>query len=399
MPKPIKAFVAKSFADEDEARLQPLLKFLDTFKPLGVVFESADRAEAEGVSDKVRRMIYDAIIFVVIFTKRFPICETREQSVFPVSPPKWIPPLWLLQEAGYALAKEKKMIFFVETGVEVPQLAGDHEYIRYDSQDPSESYTRAGQMLGAIISKELSLILDTSLVQEGQASAAPDPFEPSPTASIDKPDQPGGLEEFIKRMFESLDSGSLQDLKRAEADGLDYVRRHEPEREPSWRTFCLRQRIESGDTEAVNELRALSDELPTSSGPLTALGMVYRGFGNHAEALDFFKRAAAIEYPKDRTWAITMQSRCYQDLGQFEEALAVAKSAQQKPKRQIALLCLRGYTTSTRLRVNLARHSALVKSAFFKMAHSRNSISRLLTTTTRAILKSSQRITIGLLSN
>src|ERR1017187_9107963 len=75
MAKSIKAFVAKSFAPEDEASIQPILGFLETFSPLGLILESADHAESEEVSTKVKRMIDDAGIFVAIFTKKYPICE------------------------------------------------------------------------------------------------------------------------------------------------------------------------------------------------------------------------------------------------------------------------------------------------------------------------------------
>ena len=174
MAKAIKAFVAKSFTAEDEARIQPLLDILDTYRPLGLIFESADHAESEEVSTKVKRMIDDASIFVAIFTRKYPICEIKpDNSLCQSSPPKWTPPLWLLQETGYALAKEKRLVLFVETGVDIPRLAGDHEYIEYDSDRPFEAYKRANQMFSRLISGQLSLIVETALVQETQAPSTP----------------------------------------------------------------------------------------------------------------------------------------------------------------------------------------------------------------------------------
>src|SRR5271169_117814 len=114
-------------------------------------------------------MIDDASIFVAIFTKKHPICDIKpDSSVCQSAPPRWTPPLWLLQETGYALAKEKRLVFFVETGVEIPRLAGDHEYIEYDSERPFEASKRANQMFNRLISEQLSLTLDTSLTREAQ---------------------------------------------------------------------------------------------------------------------------------------------------------------------------------------------------------------------------------------
>jgi Flp pilus assembly protein TadD len=327
MAKAIKAFVAKSFAPADEARLQPLVDLLETFSPLGLIFESADHAESEGVSTKVKRMIDDASIFVAIFTKKYPICEIKpDESLCQSSPPKWTPPLWLLQETGYALAKEKKLVFFVETGVEIPRLAGDHEYIEYDSERPSEAYKRSNQMFSRLISGQLSLIVETALVQETQAPATPDQSQSPPNPAKEERPESEGLTVFIGRLFDCLEQGDLEMAKKAAGEGLEYVRANEPERELTWQTFCLKVRIDNGDSAALSELKQLAAAYPESSTPLSALGTAYTRFGNHRQASEYFKSALEVASIENRALLVASRALSLSDLGEFGEAVSVIKA-------------------------------------------------------------------------
>jgi tetratricopeptide (TPR) repeat protein len=327
MPRPIRAFIAKSFFPEDEARVQPLLDFLGTLKPYGLICDSAEPAEPEGISVKVKRMIDDASIFVAIFTRKYPICRIGEDgSPSLLSPPKWTPPLWLLQEAGYALAKEKKLVFYIESGVELPQLAGDHEYIEYDSERQPQAFKRTSEMFSKLISNQLSLVLDTTLVQESQASSAPEVSQPPLTSASQEPPTSQGLSDFIDRMFECQKNDDSEGERRAFADGLEYIRANEPNREVPWRTFFLRERINNGDSAALNELKQVASEYPKESMPLSALGDAYVRFGNHRQALTYFDRALEMEPVGDRTWLVIKQANSLSEVGESDRAVSVLKA-------------------------------------------------------------------------
>src|SRR5438093_170554 len=135
----ITAFLAKSFAREDQPKLKIIEDFLSSFRPQGFFWESAERAEVESVSRKVRNMIASLDVFVGIFTKRHPIYSRTEglkavlkylSGRLPVD--GWTVPPWLLQESGYALALKKDLIIFREVGVQIATLQGDLEYIEFD---------------------------------------------------------------------------------------------------------------------------------------------------------------------------------------------------------------------------------------------------------------------------
>jgi len=124
---------------------------LDGFRPLGLTWGTAEPAEIESVSQKVRQRIDECDVFVGIFTRRHPIfsedfgMERNSQS--PGEPVAWTGPPWLFQESGYALKAGKKLMLFRETGVELPGLQGDLEYIPYDPASPDSAWARAIEML------------------------------------------------------------------------------------------------------------------------------------------------------------------------------------------------------------------------------------------------------------
>lgn len=109
MPK-IAAFIACSFSPADKFKIQPILAFLDSFQPLGFIWRTAEPAEVESVSKKVRGMVDESDVFVGVFTRRHPIYPPLAglKAVFRLlrgqsMATDWSAPPWVLQESGYAL--------------------------------------------------------------------------------------------------------------------------------------------------------------------------------------------------------------------------------------------------------------------------------------------------------
>src|SRR5579864_3488372 len=154
------AFVAHSFDPKDEQKLEPILRFLDSLRGVGFVWQRAERAEVESVSTKVRRMIDDSDVFVGILTARHPSYRIKGgiKDAFKVlwgrlAPVTWTAPPWIVQESGYALKGGKHLILFREPEVEIPGLQADLEYIEYIWSDPSIAFRRVNEMLVGLIGK------------------------------------------------------------------------------------------------------------------------------------------------------------------------------------------------------------------------------------------------------
>lgn len=156
------AFVAKSFRREDRQKTEIIEQFLDRFKKLGFVRTTAEQAEVESVSQKVRSLIDTSDAFVGILTRRHPLYETVrgmrngiQVCLGRIQPCGWSAPPWVLQESGYALRAGKPLILFREADVDIGGLQGDLEYIPYDPERPDAALARAHEMVNGLIAKEM----------------------------------------------------------------------------------------------------------------------------------------------------------------------------------------------------------------------------------------------------
>src|ERR1700690_1327189 len=105
----IMAFVARSFSPSDEAKIEPIIGFLESFRKSGFLPHTAEQADMESVSQRVRKLIDDSDVFVGIFTRRYRVYEPGAlwRALIPPSLgglkiERWVGPPWGIQESGYA---------------------------------------------------------------------------------------------------------------------------------------------------------------------------------------------------------------------------------------------------------------------------------------------------------
>jgi len=60
----ITAFIARSFHAQDDIKIRSIIEHLDSFRPLGFTWETAEKADMESVSQKVRDKIDGSNMFV-----------------------------------------------------------------------------------------------------------------------------------------------------------------------------------------------------------------------------------------------------------------------------------------------------------------------------------------------
>jgi hypothetical protein len=210
MAQKIVAFVARSFDPADEAKIDPIIDFLESFKPLGFIPQSAERSEVESVSEKVRSLIDRSDVLVGIFTKRHPVYRFngRWRTAWSalsgkLTPAAWSAPPWVLQESGYALKANKALVLFRETDVEIPGLQGDLEYIPFDARNPAPAFQRASEMISALIAQRASIKVETIVQSEAtevkEAETVTPPTTPEGEAKPGK--APDGEESLQTHFF------------------------------------------------------------------------------------------------------------------------------------------------------------------------------------------------------
>jgi len=163
--EPIKAFVGHSFIEEDEKIVRRFLDIFDTIKGLDLPFiwDHAEKAEPEILSNKVMQKMKDANTFIGICTNKERVLENKEfkkcwisnSHKFKDSDYKWKTSDWMLQEIGCAVGKEMKIILLIEEGLRKPDgLQGDLEYIEFERKNPEKIFKKFLEMLQVSIPKK-----------------------------------------------------------------------------------------------------------------------------------------------------------------------------------------------------------------------------------------------------
>jgi hypothetical protein len=296
----LRAFLARSFQSADNEKIRPIQELLESFRPLGFVWETAERAELESVSKKVQQKIDECDVFVGVFTRRYPIFATDEHGETPeleagANPVAWTAPPWLFQESGYALKAGKKLLLIREKDVELPGLQGDLEYIEYDPKQPQVTWTKANQVLTSVIAHNAGIA--TAHVVSGPEPKTVDDKQTVATevALSSSPRQPS-LDGCFEDLLIAYRANNLQDMERAEAEGVRLIQSGTADfDEVSWRSLSLSLRGRSGDHRALQRLQEISAETATNPAPFRAIAQIARAFGEHKIAGDWLARAAAMD--------------------------------------------------------------------------------------------------------
>ena len=90
---------------------------------LGIEVITGERPRADAISDKVKRLIDEAPMFVGLYTRGAKLA--RKQS--------WTTSAWVVEEKAYAIAKRKKLLLLKEQGIDsIGGLQGDYEYLDFN---------------------------------------------------------------------------------------------------------------------------------------------------------------------------------------------------------------------------------------------------------------------------
>lgn len=153
----VSAFIGRSFKKEDEPLWGEISKFLDSLKKVGFEWEDADEGQTRPISDKVKEKIERNDMFIGILLKRDIICSKRLSlcGKYHISETiNWTTSYWIIQESGYAIGKEKKVLFLIEDGLDIPGgLNADFERVIIYRNNLSATFTK----LNEHITNEISL--------------------------------------------------------------------------------------------------------------------------------------------------------------------------------------------------------------------------------------------------
>jgi hypothetical protein len=334
----LNAFVARSFAPQDEARIRPVLNFLETLRDVGFICQTAEGAEVESVSQKVRRMIDEANVFIGFFTKRYPVITLGSRFTDAwrllrgrIQPDRWSAPAWVLQESGYALHGRKDLILLREPDVEVFGLQGDLEYIPFDPQNPTVVFSTLSQMINGLLAKAARTTVRVTVEQAqkpAQEALEPVAAEAEPGAPKTGSGEPLYTATLIG-MWEAARVRNFEALDEAWRKGADLIRTGKINEVDilSWDCLYFEGRFLAGAADALDEIRRLQTENPIRAEPIKALARCFDGTKEYDTSSRLFLDAAALEEGDAKIRSLLRAAQAFRETKQYERAKEAISNA------------------------------------------------------------------------
>jgi tetratricopeptide (TPR) repeat protein len=334
----LNAFVARSFDPDDEQKILPVLNFLDTFRKAGFFWETAEAAEVQSVSKKVRGMIDERDVFIGFFTRRCPTYASTSRIrgawqllLGKMEPQSWSAPAWVLQESGYALRADKDLILLLENGVVLSGLQGDQEYVPFDPSNPGAVFPKLSEMIHGLLAKAAGTTVSVTLTerqeqtQVAMEATAPEVPPAAPTEAGEGPD-------IVDLFSDMVDAANIHDLDAvAEAWRAGVVLIADPTHQGidriSWDCLYFENRFTAGATDALENLKRLSDENPTRFEPKRAMASCYFKSKEFDLAASLSREIADSQDGDRKARSLVMAARAFRVMKRWDEGLVAIRTA------------------------------------------------------------------------
>lgn len=319
----MQAFLAHSFRKEDEDLINAIIVFLTN--EIGLKCVQGLRAQNKSVSEKVKTRISDSPIFIAIFTKTEPYIKVSDlswsQRLWPNKHIFYLTSNWVIQESGFAVAKQKELIFLVEDGVTgLPELQGDLEYLPFNRNNLSPAFVKLQTIVRDIIEGKSP---------KGQGLVA---TEEPPGADDEKPSEAEqekrGTGEAFNEMFKASRDN---DIPKAEKIFEEKIKSTLDEKQlPFFESFLLRRKYETGEGSSLSQLEAFAKKT-NNPDVYRQLAYCYSFARRKHENISALEKC--IELYKDISEQVDIVRHvvdCYLEYGEHPEAINFVFTLLQK---------------------------------------------------------------------
>lgn len=327
------AFVGHSFLESDDQIVQKFLAYFDQVKGIvpGFSWENAKQAEPDDLLAKVRRLFKDKNLFIGICTSNevaIPndALETpwwpRGRYVVAKSSVKPKTSDWIIQEIGFALARDLTIILFVEEGLRTPGgMQGNLNYISFNRSNAESCF---GQFLEMI-----KTMMPTATV----APAAPMTQESSQEENGDSAPKGEGFlvpkEDWKQDDFElAFMVATIRDDQGAVTRIDDAFKKNpknkEANKQEAWEVFGEYVRIIHNKGGKLERIEDIADRYADNHEVQHYLGLAYVQFEKFTDAAACFKKSVAgTDDRQIRLHRFGMLAKVLAKAGKHDESNAV----------------------------------------------------------------------------
>ncbi|MCE7699866.1 MAG: hypothetical protein K8E24_013955, partial [Methanobacterium paludis] len=280
----METFVGHSFAEED---IEIAHEFIDYFDSIGIKCKSGEKPKNIQIDEKVKQEIDSCDLFIGIFTKDKRILIEEDKEVFTTSN-------WVIQESGYAIAKEKELIFLVENDIyKFPQLQGNLELICFDRDNIEKTSRKINYMVNGLKERDGNVVHDEKSDDKLEKSIEKDENISSEELGADiinetveeEFKEENDVSKLYKELFNTINVEKDHVKVRAIYKQIEPLL--EPEKQLSTKAYVLKCCHDLGEINAFEELVQLSRETNDIS-VLWHLASRYKEMGEYIKAKDIF---------------------------------------------------------------------------------------------------------------
>lgn len=298
----INAFLAHSFRKDDETLIS---NFKDKFKKIkdniastkNFMWESAQQVEINSVSEKVRNKMENKNLFIGILTKAHQTFKASEISEDDKSKEKnielpsdsvfWHGSSWIIQESGYAIAKEMKILFFIEEDIpfnSIGGLHGDIEHIPFNRNNidkPCEDFEKA--------------LLTSNLKEINIPTPSPENIVPPTLLDDDIPIENWGKEKYKLKTIEAIYCGNIEEEKSITSHFLNSNHIESESDKINWKRNICGHGLSSSPKSTKNHyfkmLMGIDKSHPNDTKTMALLSQEYAKREMYDEALELINKS------------------------------------------------------------------------------------------------------------
>lgn len=201
------------------------------------------------------------------------------RALYPLAsyvPQKWTASEWVIEEIGFAIGRDRKVLLLIEDDVNFPRTDLDAytQWIPFNRKNLSASQTEISQMILRLISQRVTSIIEPASL----ATVAP--IGQENVAEVQKQ----SMFDQVKEIKEQVSSGNFREADRIQDELLEAET--DAEERNYLETFLLGGRARMGDTDALDCLKRKCFDTPSDFAAIEALANVYSSFNQFNQAAE-----------------------------------------------------------------------------------------------------------------
>jgi tetratricopeptide (TPR) repeat protein len=271
---------------------------------VGLEFEDASEAQPRPISKKVREGIDQTDVYIGILTRRFPIYGDTpvdgKAGADQIAPNSWGTSSWVVQESGYALGKDKRVILLLEEGVDFPKsdLDADQERVVFTRDKMIHCSGALTSMIGNLIAEKIPHI-------SSDPQLASPPERPTTDQQIETTETQGPS---LKAALQFVDEGNFTEGDRE----FQNLIKDEAEAVQIWiECIYLRAKAVRGDRASLEKLEEISRTRPNDLNAWIQLSNYYKQFNRNKEAAEVLMRGSEVVGAGFRSILISRAANCF----------------------------------------------------------------------------------------